>query len=91
MSFSIGDVVTPIHTINFLDGSYHQFGKEYTVKPGHLSYYIVNASDYKLVRSVSDTNKNVNKPKLCRGCQGWGCWECCTSEQQIRSMQGTFG
>ncbi len=27
----------------------------------------------------------------CPDCQGWGCWTCCTSEQEIRSRQGTFG
>ena len=24
-------------------------------------------------------------------CQGWGCTKCCSSEQEIRSRQGTFG
>lgn len=23
-------------------------------------------------------------------CQGWGCTKCCSSEQEIRSRQGTF-
>lgn len=24
-------------------------------------------------------------------CDGWGCFKCCASEQEIRSRQGTFG
>lgn len=24
-------------------------------------------------------------------CDGWGCFKCCSSEQEIRSKQGTFG
>jgi len=167
MIFSVGDVVTPLHTINFLDGTYHQLGKEYVIKPGHISYYTVNASDYKLIRSVNNNKKEdsrvktvievsscsqntkdnrttfsigdtvtavhtvcfvddtvhykgrkylvlkedvfyynmnhsdyilfksvedkKNPTKVCSNCQGWGCVECCTSNQQIRSMQGTFG
>lgn len=166
MSFSVGDTVTPVRKITFLDGTCHQQGKEYTVKPGHISYYTVNASDYKLVKSANDyekegsrvetvievpscsLNTKVNKTKfsigdtvtavrticidddtvhykgrkylvqkadvfyynlnhsdyilfksvedkknptkICSNCQGWGCIECCTSEQRMRSMQGTF-
>lgn len=24
-------------------------------------------------------------------CNGWGCWSCCDSEEEIRGKQGTFG
>jgi hypothetical protein len=27
----------------------------------------------------------------CRNCEGWGCYSCCSSEQEIMGRQGTFG
>lgn len=31
------------------------------------------------------------KPRPTCDCQGWGCWGCCDTDQQIRSRQGIYG
>lgn len=33
----------------------------------------------------------VNVKGSCATCDGWGCYACCNTEQEIRSKQGTFG
>lgn len=31
----------------------------------------------------------TKKQSTCK-CEGWGCWGCCSSEDEIRAMQGAF-
>ncbi len=49
--------------------------------------------DYEPVQEpVTETPKAYQGPlprPVCN-CNGWGCWGCCLTEQQIRSQQGTF-
>lgn len=42
--------------------------------------------------NYSPYNRVPNKKYVpCRQCDGWGCYSCCSSEQEIRGRQGTFG
>ena len=36
------------------------------------------------------TQSRLNGPARC-GCNGWGCFNCCSSAEEIRGRQGTFG
>jgi len=52
--------------------------------PGqHDSYGI---SGHKLRR----LKKALEKDSANCECKGWGCWECCTSVEEICAKQGTF-
>jgi len=81
MSIKIGDSVRPRRTIYFIDDTAHYKEQEYLVTYDNVDYFNINSHDYTVVKSGA-------RP-LC-DCNGWGCWGCCTSEQQIRSAQGTF-
>ena len=43
-----------------------------------------------LYNKVQQRNSKVSLVPEC-SCGGWGCLNCCSSEQEIRSRQGTFG
>lgn len=41
-------------------------------------------------KGIRPMNYRGPLPRPTCGCQTWGCWGCCNTEQQIRSLQGTF-
>lgn len=50
-------------------------------------------SDEEIVQLYKRLQERERKRSLkpACSCAGWGCWNCCSSEQEIRSRQGTFG
>lgn len=50
-------------------------------------------SDEEIVQLYKRLQERERKRSLKPACScgGWGCWNCCSSEQEIRSCQGTFG
>lgn len=51
-SFEVGDIVSPLKRVVFMDGTTHEIGQEYEIKEGCCAYYNVCGKDYKLVRSI---------------------------------------
>ena len=48
---NIGDRVTPIRDIEFMDGSLHKAGHFYLVMENTLSYFRINHKDYMIVKA----------------------------------------
>lgn len=50
-------------------------------------------SEEEIVQRYHKVQEHRSKAALVPSCscRGWGCWNCCSSEQEIRSQQGTFG
>lgn len=50
-------------------------------------------SDEEIVQLYDQLQERRSKRRLepACSCDGWGCWNCCSSEQEIRGCQGTFG
>lgn len=53
----------------------------------------IGPSEEEIIQLYNEVQKRNNKTSLVQACScgGWGCWNCCSSEQEIRSRQGTFG
>lgn len=48
--FKVGDVLSPVRDIKFVDGSEHLQGHEYFVREGEEEYYSICGNDYFKVR-----------------------------------------
>lgn len=48
-------------------------------------------NQYKLISEENYVPVHHNHKKKPCSCDGWGCWNCCSSLQEIQSRQGTFG
>lgn len=52
----------------------------------------IGPSEEEIIQLYNEVRKRHNKASLVPecSCRGWGCWNCCNSEQEIRSRQGIF-
>ena len=53
--------------------------------------YVCSRALPEYTEQVEKTAKNSTNYKKCDSCQGWGCYNCCSSPEEIRARQGTFG
>ena len=64
---------------------------KYTIMKGEITKLCYNQRIMTVESSVTPKHYNEKNKKHCPVCNGWGCWNCCSSEKEIRSCQGTFG
>ncbi len=71
---------------------------KYTIMKGKVAELCNNQRTLTIESAVAPYPVNTavkkyqrDKAGNCFACSGWGCWQCCSSEQEIRARQGIYG